>query len=50
MQEEAPAIDSTTQHPGESSASIWRKFVRLIHSIIALMRLPVLALLVGITL
>jgi hypothetical protein len=50
MQEEVPAMVSTTQHHGENSASIWRKFVRLIRSILALMQHPVLALLVGITL
>src|ERR1035437_7110312 len=49
MQEEAPAMVSTTQHHGVNTASIWRKFVRLIRSIFALMQNPALVLLVGIT-
>ena len=50
MQEEAPAMVSTTQHHGVKPASIWRKFVRLITSILELMQHPALALLVGIAL
>ena len=50
LQEEAPAMVSTTQHHGVKTASIWRKFVRLITSILELMQHPALALLVGIAL
>ena len=41
---------STTQHLAVKPASIWRKFVRLINSILELMQHPALALLVGIAL
>ena len=50
MQEEAPAMVSTTQHHGVKPASIWRKFVRLITSILELMQHPALVLLAGIAL
>ena len=39
---------STTQHHGVKTASIWRKFVRLITSILELMQHPALVLLAGI--
>jgi len=49
-QESVPDMDSTTQHHGVDTASIWRKFVRLISSILALMQHSALVLLVGISL